>query len=520
MKKPAFCGLLPTVSGPSLPDFSCVYREKVILAGMREVVSFSAGQTGNFWVDTGLVVLLERFDEGEHPVKDVLNWIQERLLQRSGNKGQYYDEASGQLREYEKVNWIYPTNLFIKVSGQAPKKKINGQDHFLHPPRFELSLKLSKKSDTCDLCGAEAPLTDATMRMYPFVVDPQKFGTFYSGTRRGLKLCARCALAGLAGYLGWLWKAQGRDALHFFIFHAELRQLQRLHQEVLKPLRLSGEKGGTAPVAFAGSYGNETTLGLLLYLFQHVRESDVLSDEARQLLASILGATEAVPPTPITLYAVTGVPGQAFQMKALREFSEFQRLYRLYESWLEAIRQLQLLPNPHHQVVEVWRQFWVQQGQERESIWRERIAWALLTFGDPTPFVEQFLYEARAREDKPRPLVRGTIELLHEYLKEVFAMDREFMQTLAGFGKRLGSAAQNEMGLLYALRNAKSPEDFYRVLNDVQFRLGLTVPKKLLDIEKGERIAGAPWVRVKTLLSIYAMNAYLRSTSQKSNKHE
>jgi hypothetical protein len=86
--------------------------------------------------------------------------------------------------------------------------------------------------------------------MYPFVVDPQKFGTFYPGTKRGLRLCARCALAGLAGYLGWLWKksscqtmgkgrrrkAQGRDALHFFIFHSDLREMERLQREVLEPL--------------------------------------------------------------------------------------------------------------------------------------------------------------------------------------------------------------------------------------------------------------------------------------------
>jgi hypothetical protein len=66
------------------------------------------------------------------------------------------------------------------------------------------------------------------------------------------------------------------------------------------------------------------------------------------------------------------------------------------------------------------------------------------------------------------------------------------------------------MGLLYALRNAKNPEDFYRVLNDAQFRLGVTIPEAILRIERGERIAGVSWVRVKTLLSIYAMNAYLR----------
>jgi hypothetical protein len=202
----------------------------------------------------------------------------------------------------------------------------------------------------------------------------------------------------------------------------------------------------------------------------------------------------------------------AFQMKALREFSKLQRLYRLYEGWLEVIRQRGIDPNPHQRLVRIWSQFWVQQGRERESIWRERIAWALLEFGDPTPFVEQFLFEARAREENPRPLVRGTLEVLNQYLREVFHMNEQFQRTLAGFGHSLGTAAQQqgEMGLLYALRNAKNPENFYRVLNDAQFRLQVTVPEALLRIEKGERIAGAPWGRVKTLLSIYAMNAYLR----------
>jgi hypothetical protein len=509
---------------------------------------------GNFWVDTGLVVLLRQFGEGEHSVEEVLQWLQSQLLQPSGNRGEYYDEQTGEIRPYDKVNWVYPTNLFIKVSGVARKIKTaqardqlrrkleelerNGEGEttlqtlradlaylenrlakksddaiFLEPPTFELSLKLSRRPDVCDLYGERAPLTDATMWMYPFVVDPQKFGTFYPGTKRGLRLCARCALAGLAGYLGWLWKAQGRDALHFFIFHSDLREMERLHREVLEPLRVAGERGGNAPVVFSGPYVNETTLGLLLALFQHVRQSDVLSEEARQLLLTLLGATER-PPSPITLYAITGTPGQAFQMKALREFSKLQRLFRMYEGWVELLAERLKVDNPHRQLGQIFGQFWAQQGQNRESIWRDRIAWAILEFGDPTPFIEQFLFDVRAREEERnrRPLVRGTIDVLNQYLQEVFKMEEQFQRTLAGFGHSLGEAAQkhNEMGLLYALRNAKNPEDFYRVLNDAQFRLGVTIPEAILRIERGERIAGVSWVRVKTLLSIYAMNAYLR----------
>jgi hypothetical protein len=479
----------------------------------HKIVLSKERPTGNFWVDTGLVVLLGQFGEGEHKSEDVLRWLQSRLLQLSGNKGEYYDEQAGEIRPYDKINWVYPTNLFIKVSGSAPKVKIDGKDYFLHPPKFELTLKLSKKPDACDLCGDKASLTDATMWMYPFVVDPQKFGTFYPGTKRGLRLCARCALAGLAGYLGWLWKAQGRDALHFFIFHSDLREMERLHREVLEPLRVAGERGGNAPVVFSGPYVNETTLGLLLALFQHVRQSDVLSEEARQLLATLLGAMER-PPPPITLYAITGTPGQAFQMKALREFSKLQRLFRMYEGWVELLAKKLKVDNPHRQLGQIFGQFWAQQRQNRESIWRDRIAWAILEFGDPTPFIEQFLFDVRAREEERnrRPLVRGTIDVLNQYLQEVFKMEEQFQRTLAGFGHSLGEAAQehNEMGLLYALRNAKNPEDFYRVLNDAQFRLGVTIPEAILRIERGERIAGVPWVRVKTLLSIYAMNAYLR----------
>lgn len=469
--------------------------------------------TGNLWVDTGLVVLIGRFGEGNHRIDDVLGWLQDRLVRPTGKKGEYYDDATEEIREYDKVNWVYPTNLFIKVAGSVPKnkKKINDKHYFTQPPKFELTLKLSSRPGTCDICGDVAPMTDAKMWMYPFVVDPQKFGTFYPGTKRGLRLCARCALAGLAGYLGWLWKAQGRDAaLHFFIFHSELRELQRLHKEVLGPLQVKGVKSGTAPLAFFGPYIHETTLGLLLALFQHVRGSDQLSAEAREFLAQLLGASSSAPPAPITLYAITGTPGQAFKMQELREFSKLQRFYRLYEAWLERLQGS--YDNPHQQLVRILEQFWTQQGQDRESIWRDKIAWAILMFDDPLPFVEQFLYEARAKEDPPRPLVRGTMEVLNSYVQEVLGMNEQFQRILAGFGHSLGQIAhdRNEMGLLYSLRNAKNPEDFYRMLNDAQFRLEVTIPEALLQMDERNRIRGVPWVRVKTLLAIYAMNAYFR----------
>ncbi|MEW6771604.1 MAG: hypothetical protein AB1330_09500 [Bacillota bacterium] len=465
--------------------------------------------TGNFWVDNGLAALCDLTGGGEHPLEQVLDEVEQRLVQKTGNKSEYLDEATGELREYEKVNWVYPTNLFIKVVGRAPKQKIHGKEYFTQPPRLELSLQFKKKKGHCDICGALAPTTDAKMWMFPFVVEPGKFGNFYSGARRGVNLCPRCAVAGAAGYLTWLWVAQGRDALHFFLFHSDLRETARLQREVLQPLRLEGGKGGNVRLPFYGPYLHETTLGLLLELFSHVQRSDRLTDEGREFLASLLGATAALPPAPLTLYAIMGKPGQAFNMQVFREFSHLHSLYRLYETWIEKLGG----DNPQQTLTGVFRQFQTKEGNQYNTLWREKIAWAVLEFGDPLPYVEAFLFEARAKEKNPPPLSWGTESVFNHYAKEVLNVDEGLLKVLSGFGHRLGSVAheKNEMGILYALRNAKNPEEFFRVLNDIQFRLELTVPEKLLEIGQGERIAGSPWVRVKTLLSIYAMNSYLRA---------
>lgn len=84
----------------------------------------------------------------------------------SGKKGRYYDRMTRQIRECDKVNWVYPTNLCIKLSGEAPKVKvkIDGKKKtlFAKPPHFEFDLKFGGKPDICDLWGDKAPLTDVT----------------------------------------------------------------------------------------------------------------------------------------------------------------------------------------------------------------------------------------------------------------------------------------------------------------------------------------------------------------------
>jgi len=481
--------------------------------------------TGNFWIDNGLVTLYCEFGEGDYDSDYILEKLTEKLVLKTGNTAKYFDQKKKEIVEYKKVNWKYPTNQFIKVPGKSGEKvKIDGETYPNQPPVFDLNLSLSKTPGVCDICGIKAPVTDAKMWMFPFVVDPSKFGNFYSGSKRGFKLCARCALAGLAGYVGWLWKVQRkgqgkaqRNVLHFFIFHSDLRTMERLHREVFLPLRVEGDKNGNTPrLPFWGSYIHETTLGLLLSLFSYISNPKDVPEETSKCLASLFKIDfMTFPPSQlITLYAVTGIMGQHFFMK-LKEFTKLHFVYRIYEKWLNELERKEI-DNPSQQIAWIFRQFVSRQGNKEETLWRDKIAWAILDFADPFPFLETFIFDVRAKENPTKPLVMGTLDMFNVYLREVLDMDEQFQRTLAGFGYALGKVAKehSEMGLLYALRNAKKPEEFYRVLNDAQFRLEMTIPEALLRIEKGERIFGVPWVRVKTLLAIYAMNSYLRENAK------
>ncbi len=439
--------------------------------GERVVVDLSR-PTGNFWIDNGLVVLYRLFGAGEVDCEEVLEKLIAKLYPKK-----------------------FPYTSFNRISTGKPRLDFTDKGY-------------------CHICGARENLTEGKMWFFPFVVALNRFANFYSNLQQKLMMCPTCAIAGLAGYVGWLWRAQGRDALHIFCFHGDLKDIEQLYREVLDPIRLE-EKGGNVPLAFYGPYLHETAWGLLLRLFSYVRhhsEEEKLSPEASQLLAGLFGVSEKTSFTPLVLYVITGKPSNAFDMQSFKEISHLASLYRLYERWIEIFKED---PKPQEILEKVFRQFQRPEGNTYNTIWRERISAAVLNFEDPLPPVEEFLFQ---RDSKP--LIKGSLEVFELYVKEVLAMETNLLNAIKRFGYSLGSKAQqkNEMGLLYALRNAKNLDEFFRVLNDVQYRLGLPVPESLLEVEPGESIKGSPWRRVKTLLSIYAMNAFLRAQNKEEGK--
>lgn len=471
--------------------------------------------TGNFWVDNGLVILHTEYGLQEPPqdVDEVMQQIVERIYVETGKTGEYWNSESCQVETYKKRNWKEPIGLFIKVVDSVPKVVRNGQEYFTRPPEPKIQIQLKGKNQQCDFCGRIAQVTDAKLYLFPFVVDPGKFGNFYSCARRGLKMCALCALAGFAAFESWLWRRQD-NTRHFFLFHTDLKRLVKLRESLIAPVQQEEAKGGNFEAPFFGEYPFENLFGLLLRMFKVIRQRES-EGKLDPLLAELTGALP-ITGSPIVVYVISGsAGGKSFSMRALNQFDRFQPLYRLYQRWLDSLQG----QKSHDTLEAVFRQF--QQRRERsvETLWREQICRAILQQADPLTPLEAFLYEVSAEQKEP--LAFGSLEVFQIYLQEVMRMDDKLLNILKGFGYELGrqAASKKDMGLLYALRNAKNLDQFLEVLNKVQFTLGIAVNPEFLRVEPGERIAGAPWNRVKTLLAINAMNAYLRE-AQPSKKED
>jgi hypothetical protein len=193
-------------------------------------------------------------------------------------------------------------------------------------------------------------------------------------------------------------------------------------------------------------------------------------------------------------------------------------LYLIYKNWLKVLKEKFPDDNSEELLRKIFEQFYTFKNRKTNSLWRDKISWAMLEFGDPFPPIESYLFEGVAgqKEENRWGLKKGTMYVFETYLKEVLKMEEKYAKILAGFGHELGraSAQKEDMGILYSLRNAKNIDDFLKVLNDINFKLSMQVNEELLKID-GEKIMGQPWVRIKTLLSIYAMNSYLWEKKKK-----
>lgn len=201
-------------------------------------------------------------------------------------------------------------------------------------------------------------------------------------------------------------------------------------------------------------------------------------------------------------YASSGINGQSLQFRKMFEFARFGDIFRFFDYVTEG-----------EEGVDLYRLFGDLFVEKKRGvnianvIYREKISENLLKFEDITDKVEQFTFE------KGRP-----VEGLHHFVKiyitksvnEVNRMDAQIIEICEKIGDRIGkySYFSKDKGVLFGLRNSKNLTEFLENLNSAQFKMPNEKYSGRLDIPKEFllTINEKNWRQHKSLITIFAKN--------------
>lgn len=141
-----------------------------------------------------------------------------------------------------------------------------------------------------------------------------------------------------------------------------------------------------------------------------------------------------------------------------------------------------------------------------DTTWRNRLCSDILAFRSILKTVEWFMGEVKMKEENGNILFLDKIIEIYNF-KTQKNMKQEMVDICKSVGNRIGAYCRenDDKGILFSIRNAKSRTEFLNVLAETQFRTevsyGETFFKELPD--------NSQWEEYKALVSIFAMNSFL-----------
>jgi len=140
------------------------------------------------------------------------------------------------------------------------------------------------------------------------------------------------------------------------------------------------------------------------------------------------------------------------------------------------------------------------------TTWRNRLCSDILSFRSVLKTVEWFLGEVKLKEDKGNILFLDKIIEIYNS-KTQKNMKAEMVDICKAVGNRIGAYCRenDDKGILFSIRNAKSRTEFLNVLAETQFRTGVSYSETFFkDLPDNSQ-----WEEYKALVSIFAMNSFL-----------
>jgi len=141
-----------------------------------------------------------------------------------------------------------------------------------------------------------------------------------------------------------------------------------------------------------------------------------------------------------------------------------------------------------------------------DTTWRNRLSADILSFRSIHKTIEWFLGEIKMKEERGNILFLDKIIEIYNY-KTQKNMKTEMVEICKSVGNRIGAYCRenDDKGILFSIRNAKSRNEFINVLAETQFRTEVSYSETFFK----ELPDNSQWEEYKALVSIFAMNSFL-----------
>jgi hypothetical protein len=350
----------------------------------------------------------------------------------------------------------------------------------------------------CHFSGESYKIADTVTGMdFPFLTGKsgeQNFASFLSGKP---SISAKYSYVSLFAFYNLYY--QINELSHYFVLYdSNLKSLSSFVGDIQKTLDQTQKADfcNFETYIIGSKYEKEALFNFLLSVYKQVKQQ-LGRDIRREVFTK-------------TVFVLSN-DGNIF--RHVEEYSSLESLFHLFDSFAgkgdeknyfeEFIRMVQhfnkkIKPNP----------------PEYDTTWRNRLCSNILSFSSITSIIERFLGEVKMKEES------GGISYLDKIL-EIYIiktqpnMKAEMVETCKSLGNRIGRyCRENEdKGILFSIRNAKSRNEFLTVLSETQFRTEVLYSEDFFK----DLPDNAQWEEYKSLVSIFAMNSFLyRPDSKKT----
>lgn len=455
--------------------------------------------------------------EGGLLTKEAAKALKEKGKSLSRKKAVMSDSQEVAFHKFLEAN-----NLYIPKKGDKKEKgkiKISGEGVLNTSPVYELKDKfeLQMNDEGRALCLLSGVFVKSAKKMagtnYPFVTGESGEINFASNLSAELAMSSLFAFVSMFSHYNLFYSGQDEAWNYFALFDTNLESLNDFYTHLLNKSEETDEKRkiwcNFKKAIMVTNYPNETLLNFLLSAYTHI-DRELYRDK---MLTK-------------TVYSFAH-DGSIFQ--SVREFSKIDPLFRLFDKLQEqGLTKERVLP----WLFGCFKRVQLKHGKPQDdTFYRESFSSRILDFTDLYDVIEEFLFEVGLREDE-RKKVNHSIPnwalniFIKTYYLEVLNMDKQMLDRCVSLGMRIGNLckADGEKGnrdVLYRLRNAKNLNEFLAVLEFAQYKLegksysydsgGKTHKIENLSIGKPfiENLDENSWERYKSLVSIFAMNAFL-----------